>query len=274
MNNKIFPVEIIDFTSELWLPQLKIKSLIIYNSILAFILTVLLLLPFIRVDISIKSGGIVRVRPITEKYEVKPLNAGSISQIYVYDGMKVLKGQTLLILDRESNKSKLSENELSLQEHLHYDEDLKLLISIDLKSEIPLNQLVSPLFKQQFSKFRYSFLEQQAIFEKAQSNYEMNKKLFDQKVIALKEFRDYNFEFNKAKAALQAFVEQQRSIWQEEKTNNTLALTRLKAEQNELEKDWGQTEIMALISRTFQQFTGKYEGGQIQKGETICHKRL
>ncbi|MCO4293565.1 HlyD family secretion protein [Solitalea sp. MAHUQ-68] len=267
MNNKIFPAEVMDFSIETWLPQIKVRSLIIYNSFLLFVFLILLSLPFSYIDVTVKSSGVIR--PITEKYEVKTLRSGTISEIGTEDGKKVTKGQTLIVLSRESNRSKFSENAFYINEHHQFLHDLQLLTTIDLKQEIPVNKLHSPLYKQQYTRFQYSLLEQQSLFEKTRLSYEISEKLFAQKVIASKEFQDNRYEYIKAEAALQALIEQQRSLWQEEMSKYQLSITKIKAEQKQLETEWTNTEVKAPVSGTLQQFTGKYIGGQVQAGEML-----
>jgi HlyD family secretion protein len=129
--------------------------------------------------------------------------------------------------------------------------------------------LQSALYQQQYSRFVSSLNEQQATMRKLESDLEMYRKLFADKVIAEKELRDKQYEYDKSKAAYSLAVQQQRSAWQEELSRYRLESNRLQADADQLEKQKEWNLIKAPVSGTLQQFSGRYAGGYIQVGETI-----
>jgi hypothetical protein len=59
---QIFPFEFIEKTRYTWLPLVKVKSQVIYIVLLLFIIGVLIVLPFIKLGVSVVGSGIIRPR--------------------------------------------------------------------------------------------------------------------------------------------------------------------------------------------------------------------
>ncbi len=267
----IFPIEIIQQTTQNWLPRIKVKSQLIYSLTLLFILMALVSLPFIKVDISIK--GLGQIRPLTEKNELKSLVNGIIKDIKVKEGDKVKKGESLITLRQDIQTSKLAENEFEQKQNLVFLSDLKVLTALKFKNYPPpltYNiQLNSTLYKAQYSHFIFALAEANAVLEKIKSNYTINKKLLDEKVIAQKDFSDIQYEYTKTLAETQALSEQQLTDWQKALSDIKANLNRLQEENKQVKEEMASSEITAPVSGTLQQFSGKYIGGHIQAGDVM-----
>jgi len=259
---QLFPVEVIEQSAFTWLPRVKVRTQMIYTTVLVAVLLSLLALPFIKVDVSVKSAGIVR--PVTEKNELRSLVAGTIAEVMVTEGQHVEKGQLILRLQEDISNSKLLQTSFELRQREAYVSDLARLAAGGGGSG-----LQSALYQQQYSRFVSSLNEQQATMRKLESDLEMYRKLFADKVIAEKELRDKQYEYDKSKAAYSLAVQQQRSAWQEELSRYRLESNRLQADADQLEKQKEWNLIKAPVSGTLQQFSGRYAGGYIQVGETI-----
>ena len=233
----------------------------IYTTILLAVLISLLALPFIKVDVSVRSSGIVR--PVTEKNELRSLVAGTIEQVMVSEGQHVTKGQVILRLQEDISNSKLSQTSFELKQREAYISDLTRLAAGGGGG------LQSTLYQQQYNRFVSTLNEQQATTRKLASDLEMYQKLFDDKVIAEKELRDKQYEYDKSVAAYRSAVQQQRSAWAEELSRYRLESNRLQADAAQLEKQKEWNLIKAPVSGTLQQFSGKYAGGYVQVGELM-----
>lgn len=259
---QLFPVEVIEHSAFTWLPRVSVRSQVIYATVLLAVLLSLLALPFIKVDVSVKSAGIVR--PITEKNELRSLVAGTIEEVLVHDGQYVHKGQLLIRLQEDISNSKLQQNSFELSQRNAYISDLTRLAAGGGGGG-----LQSALYQQQYSRFVSSLNEQQATMKKMESDLKMYQRLYRDKVIAEKELRDKQYEYDKSEAAYRAVVQQQRSAWQEELSRYKMESNRLQADAAQLEKQKEWNLIKAPVSGTLQQFSGKYTGGYVQTGELM-----
>jgi multidrug resistance efflux pump len=180
----------------------------------------------------------------------------------------VEKGQLLSRLQQDISNNKLSHATFELRQRQQYIQDLALLTQ-HIQGGIDGRQLQSPLYHQQYSMFRHALAEQQTTLDRAKANYEMNKMLFDGKVISRKEFLDKKYDYDKAEADYKTIVEQQYSSWEDELSKYQVESGRLSTDSRQFEKENEWNLIRAPISGTLQQFSGKYPGGSLQQGEAI-----
>ncbi len=76
---QLFPVEVIEHSAFTWLPRVQVRTQVIYATVLSRqCCSACSRPPFIKVDVSVKSAGIVR--PVTEKNELRSLVAGTIEE--------------------------------------------------------------------------------------------------------------------------------------------------------------------------------------------------
>ena len=87
---QIFPKEIIEFTAEHYLSKQSVKSQIIYSTVVIFIIGALASLPFIYVDITVKSRGILQ--PVSPRSEVFSPVSGRITKFDLLENQVVEKG--------------------------------------------------------------------------------------------------------------------------------------------------------------------------------------
>jgi len=258
---QLFPIEVMQHSSYTWLPRVKVRTQLIYLTVLMAVLAALVALPFIKVDVSVKASGLVR--PVTEKHELRNLVAGTIAEVLVSDGQKVEKGQQILRLQEEVSNSKLQQNSWELGQRGKYIQDLTILTGGGGGG------LQSALYQQQYQRYQSTLNEQLATVNKLKADMDMYEKLFKEKVIAKKEFADRQYEYVKSQAAYQSTVQQQRSAWQEELSRLREESSRLHADTRQLEQEKEWNIIKAPVSGTLQQFSGKYAGGYLQAGELL-----
>ena len=82
----ILPPEWIENSIETYIYQRTTKSQVIYWVVLVSIVLAFVLLPFIYVDISIQSNGVIR--PAIEKTDIKATISGIINEVYVREGLR------------------------------------------------------------------------------------------------------------------------------------------------------------------------------------------
>jgi len=180
----LFPSETLQDSTYTWLPKVTIKTQLIYIASLAALVIALASLPFIKIDVSANGSGLVR--PVTEKNELHNLVSGTIEEVLVTEGQHVEKEQLLIRLQQDLNNNKLSQTGFELQQREEYIHDLTLLTSHS-RQGISSGQPRSPLYRQQYIRYQQSLSDQKTNLERARTNYDMNKQLFDGKVVSQKE---------------------------------------------------------------------------------------
>lgn len=240
---------------------MKVKTQIIYMIVLLAILATLVSLPLIKVDVSVKSNGLVR--PIIEKNELRSMVAGNIEEVLVSDGQKVQRGQPIIRLQEEISESKLMQNSFELSQRDKFIHDLSILASGRNGG------LISDQYQAQYQRFQATMSEQLAAVNKLRADMEMYERLYTEKVIAWKEYADRKYDYEKSQASYNSAVQQQRSTWQDDLSRLKMENNRLQADHRQLKKEKEWNVIKSPVSGTLQQFTGRYAGAYIQAGEVL-----
>lgn len=259
---RIFPAEMMQDTAYTWLPRVQPKSQIIYTIVLGAVLTALIAAIFIKIDVSVNVPGIIR--PVTEKSELRSLSTARILTVHVKEGEHVQEGQLLLSLRHEVTDDKLDQAGFELSQRATHMHDLALLAR-----GAGAGSLNSNLYKQQYLSFQAGMAEKLSVVERLKSDYQMYSKLYDEKVVAKKEYIEKKFAYEQARASYQSAVAAQHSQWQQELERLRLESRQWEAGKKELQREKDMLEIRAPVSGTVQQFNGRYVGGSVQAGEML-----
>jgi membrane fusion protein, peptide pheromone/bacteriocin exporter len=267
MQNQLFPPEIIENTTESYLPEVSVKSQIIYISVLVAIIGLFVSTFFIYVDVSVQSNGIIRT--VAEKNEVRSLVAGVIATARVKENMAVKQGQVLYSLKMDVLDTKIRLNAYQQNEKRQFIQDLSTLVHIDSSSTFNVKGLLSPLYIQQYNQFQYTLQESIQHQKKIKKELDADRHLFKEKVIAMREYDEKEFAYNRLVAESKSSIEKQITLWQSDLSRYQIELTELEALQKQLLEEKETYVIRASADGTIQQLTGKYVGSNIQAGENL-----
>ncbi len=270
MPQTLFPSSVVDHTIESYLPRVTVKSQLIYFMVILAFFSGLALLPFIYVNVSVQSPGIVR--PVAEKTELRTLIGGTIEQVRGSDGQQVEEGQELIRLSSAVTDNRLKLNDTRRKEKEQEIGDLYAFMQLGKEQYDTLTNasLRSALYRQQYSQFIFRLAGYIATREKLRQDLYIKQQLYDNgKVISLQELENQRYEYNTAVTAFNAEFEQQLSAWQQELTNSRITLTQLLSERHQLEQEKELTIIRAPVAGSLQQFQGKYKGNYIPAGEAL-----
>ena len=263
----LHPDTIIEHTTEAYLPRVSVRSQLIYTTILLAVIAATVALPFICVDISVQSQGVVR--PVAEKNELKSLVNATVAEVLVRENNKVQVGQPLIRFQTAALDGKFRINQAQQKEKQAFIQDLTHLVGLNKSDLLKPQHLQSPLYRQQYVQFTFVASEQLITQKKRAEELGVDRKLYADKVIAKRELEDKEFAYQSAHGQYLTVVEKQLSQWQADLTTQKLELTELKAQEKQLrqEKEW--YTIHAPVAGTVGQFSGKYPGSPVQAGEVL-----
>jgi HlyD family secretion protein len=236
---QIFPKEIIESTVEAHQLKHSFKSKIIYTIILLSVLIILVLLPFIKVDIYTSARGIIK--PDKERLSVTSLNSGKIIFTHVKNNSLVHKGDTLLILDNTiiDEKLKLSAHQMS---------DLSLFIE-DLTYLVENKQIIqSPKYKKEYLLYQQNKYQLQTRFRKVKQDFDRNTALYKKDIIAKVEYENSKFEYDLAISNSNQLQQQQLNMWQASLTEYKNNLLEFESNQTQLQDNKAQFVVTAPIT--------------------------
>jgi membrane fusion protein, peptide pheromone/bacteriocin exporter len=250
------------------LNRIKPPIFIFYTIIILFISAAITSLFYIKIDISVRTTGVTR--PNTERTEVRALMSGIVQNINYTEGGIIKKGDVLALIQDNTSMPKKILNDYELKLRRNYIQDLEYLTSSLSTNYDIFNQLKSPLYQQQVSRFMNQIKEQDSKLKKVGNELAINDTLFKGGVVAAKDVFDKQIEITQIQAAYDAFKNEQLSLWQQDLSRYKLEVSQFTAQEKQLIQEGKLHEIRAPMSGIIQGINNKYAGGVVQAGEAFC----
>ena len=265
----LYPFALIQETTLQYIPKIKRGGYSLYLILLFGIISALSCLPFVYADISIKASGITR--PISERTEVKSVISGIIDSLLYKEGDRVAKGAVILRIKDLTSQGKRILTQFEITQRIEFIHDLNLLTAEKVILPGIIEQLHSPLYKEQAGRFINQKTDQEASLKKANKELEMNTSLAKEKVISPKEFFDIQINQEKIQSSYNAFTQEQLSTWQQDLSKYRLALSQYQQQMQQVNADAGYYEVKAPVSGIIQGINTRYAGGLLQATEILCN---
>lgn len=240
----------------------KTKSFSIYLILIIAIIIFLGLLPIIKVDISSQSRGIIR--SVTDNVPVSTIVSGRVNWVHLKNNVFVKKGDTLLKISKENLESDKKTQDTLSHSVLVFIKDLSNLL------QNKTSHLVTSAAREDLIKFQSGKNELQSKITHAQINYARNKILYDKDIIAKADFEKHDYELRLAKQALQSFVSQQKSTWENQKRDLEDRLKNLNGAVAKINVESNNYVVLAPISGTVENFSGIQKGSFINASQSIA----
>ena len=235
---------------------------LVYISVLIFIFCLIISLPFIKVDISVKAPGIIR--PVCEKTEITSLMPGRIDKIHYREGSFVEKGQLLITL--ECNQ---------IRDEIEYYKYEKLLVSnemTDLKNLLVNKDtpMVSVKYRFEYNSYNDQLCKVQEQLDKARKEKERMKVLHSEKLISDKEYDDLIYAQSQLEKEVDYIISTTMNSWQIELSRLRYQIGHTRSEISRTENELSNCEIVAPVSGRIDQPSGIYEGSIIHAGQQLA----
>ncbi|MES2455655.1 MAG: HlyD family efflux transporter periplasmic adaptor subunit [Bacteroidota bacterium] len=266
---KIFPAEFISQTTEYHFHKYNPYTLVIYRIVLALIFTAFIAMCFIKVNINVKSAGIVKAQ--TEHNEIKALVSAKVDSVFIKENLPVKKGQIMVVLksDALTQQDVLGRNQQA--EFNAQLEDLEKLAGQARSSgQKGRPELKSTLYSQQYVLFQQRIRDLSANFAAAQKTYERYRYLFNNKAISASEFDAAQLNYKNAQSALQLVYDEQASKWQSELASLKIQLRGIQSQGESYKEEKDFYTLRAPISGTIQSLKGIQPGSTLAANEVIA----
>lgn len=260
----LLPPKWVENSIENYISQTTTKSQMIYWVVLAAIVLAFILMPFIYVDISVQSNGVIR--PANEKTEIKATVSEIINEVYVCEGQKVKKGELLLRFRASSSNEKIDYQNHRLKDFEAHIADLQILAKGGKPSVFQ-----SPVRLQEHHVFESKKHELQVAINQAKREYSREKILYDKSLVSEEEYEKFLYTYQSKKEELASLIESQLSTWQTELNNYQNQYKEMQTAQKQEKSEVKDLyEVRSPITGTIEQFSGIYRGNSVQAGQTIA----
>jgi HlyD family secretion protein len=242
------------------------RTSIIYLSCIVAVVAGLVLLPYLKTDISIRSSALIR--PASEVNMVRSIATGRVQLTNLIENNKVKAGQLLYVLESEmlNEQESFYTEKIALKETFIKDAEMVLATSQSISNV----SFINAFYRQSYFTYRQRVSEAQTVYAKAKQAYERQLKLYTQKVIAAAEFENFQFELDKASDALNQIREAQHSQWQNELKNLQDEKRELESQLVRVQKEKNMLTVHAPVSGTVQNVGGVYAGGLVFANQELA----
>jgi membrane fusion protein, peptide pheromone/bacteriocin exporter len=263
MKNQILPVEVLENSAATYLPKVTVRSRAIYTTILFSIIGLFILMPIIKLDVTVASSGQV----ISEfgRSEVTSLSSGILSEVKIKDNDVVKKDQPLFIIASSGLDGQLTSTSIDLEEKEKYIEDLDQMI-VNSNSAAPQTSL----YRQELQ-----FFKRQLQIKQKQKSYAYNdltraRELYANKSYAKIELEKAEGDYNRIEGDLQSFQLEKLYKWQSDLAALRSETRGLQSKAQQMNEQKGMSVIKASMAGSIQLRSGKTAGSSIQIGEVLA----
>lgn len=268
MADQLFPDEIIANSAERNFSKHSVKTKIIYSVTVLFLIAVLLVLPFIKTNISVRSRGVVQ--PIIDRNKLRSMVGGEIQELLVKEHTPVHQGQTVARIASPLIQEKIHYNIQRQKRIQKYLSDLAKLHQIDTSVVWTALDLKTSKYTRSFLEFKQQAQNIQQKIRNAKNKFKRDSQLYRREVLSKAKFDQTVYNLKTARNDFKLLFEQQLNTWQVDLNTYREELDQLKTKRKQLEKERQQYTIQAPISGTIQNMKGIYEGSYISPNQTLA----
>ncbi len=236
---------------------------VIYVLVILCVIISMASLPLLKISVNIQTSGLIR--PATRIYTIKAFSSGKVKASFVQENEKVKKGQLLFQIENEMNDEKEKYLITKIEGLRLFLKDLQFLTT----KNSTVTSLKTSLYRQAFINYEQKRNEKLTHFQKAKSDFDRNKKLYDQKVIADSELETFQFELNKATNDLITLTEDQVNEWENEIWTTKKDLKDYESQLTQLQREKNYMDIKAPISGSLQNMIVLFKGTPIFSNEEL-----
>lgn len=267
MCKQLFPKEIIESSQEANFSKHTVKSRVIYSVIVFFLVGAICVLPFIYVDVGVRSNGLIR--PVTEVVQLSSPISGNIQTLNVSENSFISQGDVYATIEAPEIKERLRFNSLRFEQLSILLSDLSLLNQTKKPDLIDLNTLQSPRYKRAYLEFRQILSNQQQRINQAKRQLDRNNILFEREVLSEAALDEARFTWQDAVNQYKLLVEQHQNQWNLDEMAFLEELDQLNSEKIRLQQELERYELRSPISGTFQNLSGLFQNSFVYANQVL-----
>lgn len=205
----IFPKEIIEHTSQYFIPKNTVRSKTIYSLILSLLVGAIVLLPFIKISIFSSASGYIK--PNKDRMAITSINSGKVVFNSIENNKSIKVGDTLLVLQTSVLDEQINLNQRKIGVLKNEISDLEKIVN---GNGVKLNSLLTSKYKKAIIGYNAVLTEHYTKIKKIKIDFDRNTKLLSKGVIARVEFDNSKLELDLANNALSQFRKSMVNSWQ------------------------------------------------------------
>lgn len=236
---------------------------VIYITVLTIVSAIIISLPFVYVDITVQSGGVIR--PNGEISVITAPMTETVERVCAKEGDRLQKGDEILRFRTSSPDGKIEYQHNRSKEVNAQIADLEWLS----KGQHP-RTFASPARQQEYAKYLSEQYRLQTDLRQYETEWRRYKVLFDKGLISESEYNEHYYQYQDKLNELHLQQANQKSTWKTELTNLKMQLMETSSKLIETRSNRNIYVVKSPINGTLEQFSGIYPGSNLQVGTTIA----
>jgi HlyD family secretion protein len=227
--------------------------------LIGFTVAGLAVLPFIYTDISIVAPGLFHTE--IEKQLILAPSQGRVKRASVKNGSRVIKGDTLFIIDSEFSRALKTATEKKISDNSMAINDLELLTSM-VKDSLYLDEseFSTGRYYMEYSNMLKVLNIQTEKYKRIESEYLRNRVLFTKELIPAAEYENSLYLFRTEEENMNHVLVSQKSIWLADLMQRRTVAVTLEADLHQCNEELNNRIITAPVSGEVIQSTDIQEG--------------
>lgn len=258
---QIFPPEIAVHSTESHFYRHNRRFIRVYVLIMALLLSAVAILPFVTMEITTQSRGIVKT-----PFENNPIQsslAGQVDYFNLAEGMRVAKGDTLVVLRTDQIDEQIAFLSNKTSENTAFVNDLQTLLKGHANAHTKKYQHESIQYRAKVEEYNIDI----AMLRK---EYQLAQQLFDDEVTPELEYLQKKNKYEAAVSRLDVYKKQVVNGWQQQLTELEQANRELISNIQRLQKEKDLYVLQAPVSGTLAQVAGVQTGSFITPGQVLA----
>ena len=228
-------------------------------------------LPFIQVDVAVRSPGIIRAA--TERIELRPAVSGRLEQVLVRDNEPVKAGQPLLVLSSADVDERLARNRVLQAEQAARIADLQQAVALAAEFEpggqvVPVNWQTATC-AEEWNGYRAQLASYRLAEAKAGNEQVRYATLAGKGIATQQELENARYETERLQAESRLLQAQTLTRWQTRLEEAVTTLAGLASEAQRLAEERTHGVVRAPVDGVLVGFTGWSPGGFVSAGQVL-----
>ncbi len=251
-----------------YLNEIQARNPILYSVLLLFMLIVMVLLPFLKITISVTGKGIIQSE-ITKTDIIAPIN-GQVIQVNLIDNQRVSKGETLLIVDDAFLKQQSSLLSVQRTYLLNQLKDVENLVNaINSEPMRKPDRLTTSIYVASWQLYTAYLKQTEKLKKQTYQAYERHERLYAKKVISLSEWEQYRFNYEQAALDQEMINKKFISQWLTEAERYRKELRSVKLDEVYLNEQKTRQILKANITGSIQSVIGIQNGTYVSANQKL-----
>jgi len=247
--------------------QISQSTRLIYLTTLFTIFIILLLLPFIKTPISVKSAG--SLQSALEKAELIIPVSGRLVQLKISDNKKIKQGDLLLVIDAALPKQQGAIVQNRQQQLQQFLQDIRILMVYINRNGYSYPSLQTGQYRASWQQFAQELENARNAQKQAESTFNRYDKLYQNNVLTQAEHDRYRYELQQTESAYRMVSSKYRTLWQTEANQYRNELSELSGQQADINEQKKQYTLKAPIDGSLQNLTGIQNGAYVFANQKI-----